>query len=269
MLTTKRYDYVLFDQIHVHPCVTNHRPLNRQKVSHYAEDILKNGLLEPLVVWERKAGEFFLVGGFHRSAAIQEIRQNNPGYFDRVDVRVVAGELDEIKALNLKLNADRLDAKPSEYFDAVIYLNNANWPKEKIAGFLDKSVSWIEDIIRYVPGMDPRVRKLLGEGRLSWSRARQICRSALDAAPGEEKAVVDRLLAGLDGEGAVAAPPRRALTLRTAAKRLAQHVEKKPKARYTLSAQDLLSLLLALQGNGHGEQHVERVREILPALFEA
>jgi ParB family chromosome partitioning protein len=264
MLTTKRYDYVLFDHIQVHPCVTNHRPLNQAKVSHYADDILKNGLLEPLIVWERKGGEYFLVGGFHRTAAIQKIRKKNPGYFDRVDVRVVAGELDEIKALNLKLNADRLDARPSEYFDAVIYLNNANWPKEKIATFLDKSVSWIEDIIRFVPGMDPRVRKLLDEGRMSWTRARVICRSALDAEPGQEKAVVDRLL----GEGdAAAKPAKRVLTLNSAAKRLALHVEKKPKAKYTLSAQDLLSLLLALQGNGHGEAHLERVREVLPALF--
>ena len=70
-----------------------------------------------------------------------------------------------MRALNLKLNADRLDAKPSDYFDAVIYLNNANWEKSKIAAFLDKSVSWIEDIVRYVPGMDPRLRKLLDEGK--------------------------------------------------------------------------------------------------------
>ena len=64
MLTTKRFDYVGIDQIHLHPSVANHRPLNETKVAHYAEDIARNGLLEPLVVWERNPGEFYLVGGF-------------------------------------------------------------------------------------------------------------------------------------------------------------------------------------------------------------
>jgi hypothetical protein len=66
MLTTKRYDYVPFDRVQMHPLIANHRELNLQKVYHYKDDILKNGLLEPLVVWERKHAEHFLVGGFHR-----------------------------------------------------------------------------------------------------------------------------------------------------------------------------------------------------------
>ena len=73
MLTTKRYDYVPFDSIGEHPALANHRPINDRKVAHYAEDIQKNGLLEPLVVWERQHGEYFLVGGFHRMAALRAI----------------------------------------------------------------------------------------------------------------------------------------------------------------------------------------------------
>ena len=266
MLTTKRYDYVSIDQIHMHPCITNHRPLNEQKVAHYSEDILKNGLLEPLIVWERKPGEYFLVGGFHRLTAIKDIRSRHAGYFDRIDVRVVDGELDEMRALNLKLNADRLDAKPSDYFDAVIYLNNANWDKQKVAQFLDKSVSWIEDIVRYVPGMDPRLRKMLDEGKISWNRARNICRAALDAEPGLEKDVIENALAEL------AAPDssktvRRPLTVKKVARRLFKQVETNPKARYTLSAEDLLSLFLVLQGNGYGESHLERVRKAFPSFL--
>ncbi|MFN6192934.1 MAG: ParB N-terminal domain-containing protein, partial [Planctomycetota bacterium] len=91
MVTTKRYDYVPIDQVRVHPLVGNHRALDDRKVAHYHDDILKNGLLEPLVVWERASREYFLVGGFHRLAAIQRIRAARPGWFDRVDVRVVAG----------------------------------------------------------------------------------------------------------------------------------------------------------------------------------
>ncbi len=125
---------------------------------------MKNGLLEPLIVWERTNGEYYMVGGFHRLAAIKAIREKHAGYFDRMDVRLVSGEIDEMRALNLKLNADRLDAKITDYFEPVLYLNNANWNKERIANFLDKSVTWIEEIIRFVPGMDSRLRKLLEGG---------------------------------------------------------------------------------------------------------
>ena len=166
MIATKRHDYVPYGTIHKHPLIENHRAVNRSKVLHYKDDILRNGLLEPLVVWERNHNEYFLVGGFHRFSAITLIREDNPGYFDRVDVRVVSGELEEMRSLNLKLNADRLDARLSEYFDTVVFLNNANWSKQRIADFLDRSVSWVEEIVRFVPSMDPRLRKLLDEDKV-------------------------------------------------------------------------------------------------------
>ena len=161
MLTTKRFDYVGIDQIHLHPSVANHRPLNETKVAHYAEDIARNGLLEPLVVWERNPGEFYLVGGFHRYNAIRRIRETRPGFFDRIDVRVVHGDLDEIQALNLKLNADRLDARITDYFDAVIFMANANWDTARIARFLDKSEAWTSAGRRRSPS-----------ARRSWPRSR-------------------------------------------------------------------------------------------------
>lgn len=265
MLTTKRYDYVPFESIFIHPCIANHRGINEQKVAHYADDIQKNGLLEPLIVWERKGGEYYLVGGFHRLSAIRRIREVKPGYFDRIDVRVVDGDLDEMQALNLKLNADRLDAKLTDYFNAVIHLNNANWDKERIAQFLDKTVSWIEEIIRYVPRMDPRIRALLDEGRLSWNRAKAICREAMEAEPGREKDVVEKALAEVEAGARPA--PRRALTVRQVARRLNRQLEKNPKTRYTVSVEDLLWLFLVLQGNGCQETHLERVQKVFPALF--
>ena len=134
-----------------------------------------------------------------------------------------------MRALNLKLNADRLDAKPSDYFDAVIYLNNANWDKQKVAQFLDKSVSWIEDIVRYVPGMDPRLRKMLDEGKISWNKARNICRTALDAEPGKEKDVVEKALAELTGSPNPSKAVRRPLTVKKVARRLFKQVENNPR----------------------------------------
>lgn len=268
MVTTKRYDYVPFDRVQLHPQLQNHRELNQQKVLHYKEDILKNGLLEPLVVWERRHGEYFLIGGFHRLHAIRLIRADHPGYFDRVDVRVVAGDLEEIRALNLKLNADRLDAKITEYFDTVLFLNNANWSKERIAGFLDKSIGWIEDLLRYVPNMDARVRALLHQGQLSWGKAKQICRKAAAAEPGQERAVVDAALQEL--EQTPATEPKYVLTPKVAHKRLTKQLAAHPEATYQVTAQDLLALLSLLAGKAEGDaaQHLQRVRKVFPALVE-
>lgn len=268
MVTTKRYDYVPIEAVQEHPLIQNHRELNLTKVEHYKDDILKNGLLEPLVVWEKKSREFFLVGGFHRLAAIRRIRQQHPGFYDRVDVRVVAGELEEIRALNLKLNADRLDARVTEYFDTILFLNNANWSVERIASFLDKSVSWVEDILRYVPGMDPRVRALLHEGKLSWSKARQVCRRALAAPAGQERAAVDAALRDL--AGGAKGEPRYVLTPKVAQRRFAQVLKSDPKATFKVTAQDLYSLLALLAGKADAEreQHLARVREIFPSLVD-
>ncbi|HEY3450385.1 MAG TPA: ParB N-terminal domain-containing protein [Myxococcales bacterium] len=269
MLVTKRYDYVNFDAIQIHPSLANHRGLNDDKVRHYREDILKNGLLEPLVVWERNRGELFLVGGFHRLSAIKLIRHDKPDYYDRVDVRVVGGDLEEMRALNLKLNADRLDARISEYFDTVIFLTNANWDKTKIAEFLDKNVTLVEEIIRFVPGMDPRIRTMLNDGKISWGKAKVMCRKILEAKPGTEKQVADALLKELS-EGGEKPAARRPITLKTAAKRLSAHMEKNPKATYTVTAKDLFALLALLggQSNGTTEQYLERVKAKFPGLVE-
>ena len=262
MLTTKRFDYVPFDKVHLHPAVANHRPLNEAKVAHYAEDILRNGLLEPLVVWERNPGEFFLVGGFHRHNAIRRIRTQNPGYFDRIDVRVVHGELDEIQALNLKLNADRLDARITDYFDAIIFMANANWDKSRIARFLDKNVAWIEDILRYAPGMDSRIRRLLENAEISWAKAKAICKAALAAPPGQERATMDAALADLQAPDVPRAV--RPLTYRSAAKHL-----KKRKEIYRVSSADLLALLQVVHGKNVAAETVEQVRKAFPGLLDS
>lgn len=269
MLATKRYDYVPFEAIRQHPSIANHRAVNPEKVRHYKDDILKNGLLEPLVVWERNHGEYFLVGGFHRQSAIWMIRQEKPGYYDRVDVRVVAGDLEEMRALNLKLNADRLDAKITEYFDTVIFLNNANWEKERVASFLDKSVSWIEEILRFVPSMDSRIREMLHQGRISWSKAKVVCRRILEAPPGEEKAFADAAVKALEG-GSDQPAPRRTLSAKSATRKLAKHIEQNPRTTYTVSGEDLFALLSLLAGrsNGNAEQHLERVRASFPGLVD-
>jgi len=262
MLTTKRYEYLNIDKIGFHPLLNNHRALDPSKVRHLEKDIIANGLLEPLVVWERNQGEFYLVGGFHRMEAIRGIRSKNPGYFDRVDVRVVSGDPDEIRALNLKLNADRVDTKITDYFDTVVYLNNANWSKERIADFLDKSIGWIDDIIRFVPMITRPMHDKLKAGELSWNKAKEIISQTLKAPVGSEKETLEAALSKAHEH------KFRPLTFRSAIGNISKVIKEKPQHHYTVKAEDLYALMVTLQGKNYTAEHLERVRAAFPGLLE-
>jgi ParB-like chromosome segregation protein Spo0J len=238
------------------------------KVAHLERDILTNGLLEPLIVWERSNGDYYVVGGFHRLAAIEAIRVQHPGYFDQIDVRVVSGELDEMRALNLKLNADRLDTKITDYFETILYLSNANWSKERIADFLDKSVTWLEDILRFAPGMDPRLRTMLEAGKVSWNKTKAICRQILAAPPEKEKEVADKLIEQLEKNKDRIRRNKRPLSPRRAIKRLSEAFKQNPKRHYSVDLEELLCLFMVLWGKEYTESHVERVRWAFPGLMD-
>lgn len=262
MLTTRRYEYLPFNAILVHPSIGNHRQVSPSKVAHLQKDILKNGLLEPLVVWERSPGEFFLVGGFHRMEAIGKIRQQNPGYFDRVDVRVVAGDPDEIKALNLKLNADRQDIKITDYFETVVYLNNVNWSAERIAEFLDKSVSWIEEIIRYAPMVNDQIRQKLESGELSWSRTKEIIQKSLKAPPGSEKNTINEEIAKAQQRKV------KPLTFRSLLGHIGKLKEKNPDITYSLKLEHLTSIIKVLHGKAYDENDLACIDRLFPELID-
>jgi ParB-like chromosome segregation protein Spo0J len=262
MLATKRYEYLSIEEIQYHHTLTNHRDLDQSKVTHLEKDIVANGLFEPLVVWERNSKEYYLVGGFHRMEAIQGIRRENPGYFDRVDVRIVTGDPDEIKALNLKLNSDRVDTRITDYFQTVIYLNNANWSKDRIAEFFDKSVSWIDDIIRFAPMLTEPMREKLAAGDLSWNRAKDILRKVLQAAPGQEKEIIEKELTR-----PAARPQPKPLPLQKTIKYLSKSLESAPEQSFNVNTQDIYSLLVTLRGKDVPEQDLNRVQKAFPMLW--
>jgi ParB-like chromosome segregation protein Spo0J len=260
MLTTKRYEYLNFNKIAVHPSVGNHRQLSPSKVSHLEKDILRNGLLEPLVVWERNQGEYFLVGGFHRFEAIKGIRNANPGYFEHVDARVVSGEPDEIRALNLKLNTDRVDTKITDYFETVIYLNNVNWSTGRIAEFLDKSTSWIEEIFKYAPMVTTEMHRKLENGEISWNRAREIIDRTLRAPAGKEN---DVLIFEISKGRSRAIKP---VSFKTVYNHFAKIKSKNPGIRYTLGIEELESFVKVLHGRAYDESDLERIHTVFPEL---
>jgi ParB family chromosome partitioning protein len=262
MLTTKRYEYLNFDKIGVHPTIGNHRQLSSPKVTHLEKDILRNGLLEPLVVWERSPGEYYLVGGFHRLEAIKGIRKNNPGYFDRIDVRIVAGDPDEIKALNLKLNADRLDTKITDYFETVVYLNNVNWRIDRIAEFLDKSTSWIEEILKFAPMINEQLRSKLENGELSWNRAKEIIQKTIQAPVGSEREVLNEEI--LKSQARVA----KVITFKSVFSHFSKVKSKNPEKTYTFHINDLYSFARLLRGKEYDKDDISRIKSLFPDLVK-
>ena len=262
MLTTKRYEYLNFDKIGIHPAVANHRQLTSSKIAHLEKDILKNGLLEPLVVWERSTGEYYLVGGFHRMEAIKGIRRQNPGYFDRIDVRVVAGEPDEIKALNLKLNADRVDTRITDYFETVIYLNNVNWSIDRIAYFLDKSTGWIEEVLKFAPMVNGQIHEKLESGELSWNRAKEIIQKTIKAPAGSEKAVLDEEIA--KGQQRTV----KVLTFKSVFGHFTKIKSKNPEKTYTMHINDLHSFARLLHGKEYDDYDINRIKTHFPELLK-
>ena len=139
---------------------------------------------------------------------------------------------------------------------------NANWKPIRIAQFLDKNAAWIEDILRYAPGMDARVRRMLESGQLSWAKAKAICKTVLSAPPGQERATLEAALAKMQTPEA-AKPAAKVLTYRSAAKRL-----KGRTAPFQVSGDDVLALLQVLREKTASAEAIERVRTAFPGLLD-
>ena len=149
----------------------------------------------------------------------------------------------------------------------MLHLNNVNWRKERIAEFLDKRISWVEDLLRYVPIMESTVRNMLEEGSISWNKAKEICRAVRDARAGQEKMVLQRELERLSRDRGQNRP-KKPITFHAAKKRLSSHLERQPETTYVVRGDDLFCLILVLEGKAHHDDHVSRVRETFPGLLD-
>jgi hypothetical protein len=114
--------------------------------------------------------------------------------------------------------------------------------------------------------MDSRLKKLLEERKVSWNKAKSICRQILSAPPDKEKELADNLIEAVSkNEGSIT--KKRLLSPKKAIKRLTKQFEKNPKTQYTFDVEDVLSLFMVLWGKEYTESHVERVRRAFPGLM--
>jgi hypothetical protein len=173
---------------------------------------------------------------------------------------VVAGEPDEIKALNLKLNTDRVDTKITDYFETVIYLNNVNWSTERIAEFLDKSVSWIEEILKYAPMVTTEMHQKLEKSEISWNRAKEIIDRTLRAPVGKEKEVL--IFEISKGNSRVTKP----VSFKSVYNHFTKIKSENPDFQYTLRVEELESFVKVLQGRAYDDSDLERFHALFPEL---
>jgi polyhydroxyalkanoate synthesis regulator phasin len=141
-------------------------------------------------------------------------------------------------------------------------LNNANWPKQRIAEFLDRSIAWIEEIIRFAPMVNAKLSEQLKSGELSWNKAKEIIQQMLHAPAGQEKETLEKGLAR------AAEQKVRPLTFKSAIGKISNIIKEKPSQTYTIAADDLLALVVTLQGKNYNEEHVERLKRAFPGLLE-
>ena len=107
-----------------------------------------------------------------------------------------------------------------------------------------------------------RMLEKLKAGELSWNKAKEIIKKTLQAPAGREKEVLEQGLNDAHDK------KKKPLTFKSAIARFSKTMEEKPRRLFTVAVEDMLALVLALQGKNVKEEHIERVRKAFPGLVD-
>jgi len=188
-------------------------PQQPRKTMTRLEDLVSSikrvGLLNPITVIPGDDGTFILVGGERRLKAVKELGWKEvPAHV--LDARMLKKERGGTSLGELALieNIQREDLNPVEEGEAYKDLTEQyKWTEKQLGDRLGKAQSYISDKVR-LTALDDRVKKLIAEGQLSFSQAREVLRvkelpdqhKAAKQVVGENltvleaKALVDKLL---------------------------------------------------------------------------
>jgi ParB family chromosome partitioning protein len=130
-----------------------------------AMSIAKHGLLEPIVVRKMEDGNYQLLAGFHRLAAMTRLKRKT----------ITAHVLDEnqapVKAIALIENIVRKDMTLKEEVEAVTYLNQEEGlSTSSICELLGKSRDWVDKRLM-IPHLPKDIMDELLDGRISIKHA--------------------------------------------------------------------------------------------------
>lgn len=154
--------------------LTPARELDSDHVNELSESIEKNGLDQPLLVWDggakdnevqvsggKKFPATFLLAGNHRRAALRKFKKRDKSAFEKmfadgIPVRVISGDLKDAVAAQLRENLDRLNPTPEQILPSIIRLKDEFKMKGKaIAAAIGKSTAYVSEILA--------IREHLGE----------------------------------------------------------------------------------------------------------
>lgn len=161
-----------------------------------AASILNHGLQNPLVVIHKHYGgngytipetsekvfdRWFLVSGERRYRAIESLRKRNRGDFENIPVRYFAGSTEEALEAQLAENLDRKNLTYIEEGTGILELVKRGYDERKIAKRLNRSTTWVAELLQVRQHACPAVQAALEEGKIGFTVALDLSRLDLGA----------------------------------------------------------------------------------------
>jgi len=186
-----------------------------RKIPELVEDIKQRGLLEPVVVWHRRAkrepfkladgrevwDRYILIAGHRRHEAIRIIREQDPSAFESVPVTLFIGNEDDAKFAMLAENLGRDDLTPAEVAEAVYQMKLRGHSQAEIAKRLVKSQAWVSRALKLREQACDALFKAVADESVPFDLALTLC----DLEENAQRRALERYLASKATEGKSAA----------------------------------------------------------------
>lgn len=138
------------------------------EIDELADDIKKNGLINPLQVHDNGDGTFQLIAGFRRYKALQKIGATE------APVTIYRGLSESARRMiNISENLQRQSLSPIEEAEAIVRLFPSEVSPEEVATALNKSVSWVYGRLSLLK-LSPELRAAVHEGTLPVYKAQKV-----------------------------------------------------------------------------------------------
>ena len=160
--------YVNFEAIDVDPA-KNVR-FTYDGIDALAESIKRDGLLQPLVVYERRLHaerRYTLVAGYRRHKAITRLRLGDSGAFAEVPAIVKQGNAADAVCDNLSENIERRSLTPGEIAKGLAALDAMGIQQAEIARRTGLSTSYVSNLLRCRKNLAPAALEAFEGGLLA------------------------------------------------------------------------------------------------------
>ncbi len=148
------------------------RKFHEEELLELVQSIEKNGIMQPIIVREKSAGQYEIIAGERRWRAAKLAKLKT--------VPVIIRKASDAQALELALveNIQREDLNPLE--EAAGYqrlMKEFNYTQEKLAREVGKSRSHVANLLRLLD-LGESIKKLIDEGKITMGHARALLSSS-------------------------------------------------------------------------------------------